>query len=387
MKFRLFIIVICQFFCTSVWFAGNAVIADIARELHLSEAFLPRITSAIQLGFISGCLVFAVFGIADRIKPSLVFFISALLAAFFNLAVSFNGLMANEILVLRFLSGFFLAGIYPVGMKIVADHFDNVLGRSLGFLVGALVLGTALPHLIKNISADLPWKIVLYTSSVLALIGGTLVLVLIPDGPYRKAATHFNFLSFAKNFHHKNFRSASFGYFGHMWELYTFWAFLPLLLATWNRSGGENLSVSFWSFMIIACGAPACVLSGILSRKYGVKNIASIALAISFLCCLVSPIFLSTGSPFILLLFLFIWGFTVIADSPLFSTLVASNAEPVSKGSAMTIVNCIGFAITIFSIELIAKALTTLDNRYVFMLLAVGPLTGLIAMLRNKELK
>jgi MFS family permease len=387
MKFRLFIIVICQFFCTSVWFAGNAVISDIAKELQLSGAFLASMTSAIQFGFITGCLVFAVFGIADRIKPSLVFFFSALLAAFFNLSVSLNGLSANEILVLRFFAGLFLAGIYPVGMKIVADHFDaGVLGRSLGFLVGALVLGTALPHLIKDLSTGLPWRFVIYTSSLLAVTGGLLVLLFIPDGPHRKPAAGFNLLAFTKSFHHRNFSSASFGYFGHMWELYTFWAFLPLILANWNSAHNGDLRISFWSFLVIAFGATACVLSGILSRKYGVKRIASIALFISFCCCLLSPFFLATASPLVLLFFLFIWGFTVIADSPLFSTMVASNAEPSSKGSAMTIVNCIGFAITIFSIEFTAKALRSFDNRYVFMLLSVGPLIGLVALIRNREL-
>jgi MFS family permease len=388
MKYRLLIIVISQFFCTSVWFAGNAVIGDIAKELRLSDTFLASMTSAIQSGFISGCLVFAVIGIADRIKPSLVFFFSALLAALFNLGISLNGLSANEILVLRFLAGFFLAGIYPVGMKIVADHFDaGVLGRSLGFLVGALVLGTALPHLIKDLSTGLPWKYVIYTSSLLALAGGILVLLLIPDGRYRKPATRFSLLGFAKSFHQKNFRTAAFGYFGHMWELYTFWAFLPLMLAGWNRLHNGDLNISFWSFLVIACGAAACVLSGILSRKFGVKRVASLALFISFSCCLLSPIFLAAASSFVLLVFLFVWGFTVIADSPLFSTMVASNAEPASKGSAMTIVNCIGFAITIVSIEFIAKALKTMDNSYVFMLLSIGPLFGLLALLRNRNLR
>src|SRR6187402_2001166 len=169
MRFVLPVIVVSQFFCTSLWFAGNSIIADITKDLNLSQHFLAHITSAIQFGFISGTLVFAIFTISDRFSPSLVFFISAILAALFNLGISINDIDSTEILVFRFLTGFFLAGIYPVGMKIASDYYQPGLGKSLGFLVGALVLGTAFPHLLKNITLNFDWRYVVYSTSALSI--------------------------------------------------------------------------------------------------------------------------------------------------------------------------------------------------------------------------
>lgn len=180
------IIVIAQFFCTSLWFAGNAIVADLATDFELNEAALGHITSAVQCGFIVGTLIYAALMITDRSSPSLVFFISAVLGAVSNLGILISRPELNSLLVFRFLTGFFLAGIYPVGMKIAADHFDKGLSKALGFLVGALVTGTAFPHLLKNLTTMLPWKTVLLITSGLSLWGGTLILLLVPNGPYLK---------------------------------------------------------------------------------------------------------------------------------------------------------------------------------------------------------
>jgi MFS family permease len=382
----LVILVVSQFFCTSLWFAGNAVISEIARDLHLDQHFLAHLTSAIQFGFITGSLVFAVFTISDRFSPSLVFFFSSILAALFNLGISINGIQPSEILLFRFLTGFFLAGIYPVGMKIASDHYQAGLGKSLGLLVGALVVGTAFPHLLKNPIVGFPWKYALYVTSILSVTGGLCVLLFIPNGPHRRSGQKIRLSAFLKGFRKKDFRAISLGYFGHMWELYTFWAFVPVMLSSYNdRYPETNLNVSLLSFIIIGCGALACVLSGALSQYYGVKKVAWLCLLSSCICCLASPLFLFSSSVIVFTGFLFIWGLVVIADSPLFSTLVAHSADDESRGTSLTIVTCIGFSITIISIQLLSFLSGKINAQYIYTLLAIGPIIGLIALFRNNK--
>ena len=382
MKWILPTIVVSQFCCTSLWFAGNAIIPDLVRDLNLAPSFLANLTSAVQFGFIIGTLVFAIFTISDRFSPSMIFFSCALIAALFNLAISREGIHSTELLALRFFTGFFLAGIYPVGMKIASDHYQKGLGKSLGFLVGALVLGTAFPHLLKNMTMDLPWKYVVYSTSILSVVGGFAMLLFAPNGPFRKKSQQLNLNAFLSGFKNKNFRSAAFGYFGHMWELYTFWAFLPVLLATYkDQHTNLEFSVPLLSFLIIASGGLACACSGILSQYFGAKKIATLSLFLSCLCCLCSPVFITGDSFFILLIFLLFWGLVVVADSPLFSTLVAQGAPEEARGTSLTIVNCIGFSITIISIQVMKMLAETISSRYTYMFLAIGPILGLIALL------
>lgn len=386
MKKVLPIIVISQFFCTSMWFAGNAIMPDIVKEFGLDAGYLAHITSAVQLGFITGTLVFAVLSIPDRFSPSLVFLISSTIAAIFNAAVTVGGIHIIELMSFRFLTGFFLAGIYPVGMKIAADYYHQGLGKSLGLLLGALVLGTSFPHLLRSLTTALPWKYVMYTTSTLSLLGGAAIYFLVPDGPHRKAGQQPKWSGFLNGFRNSTFRAAAFGYFGHMWELYAFWMFVPVILATYkNQHPHIDFDVSLLSFVLIASGAIACVVSGLLSLKLGVKKVATGALLISCICCLVSPFFLLNSSFILLLIFLFIWCMSVIADSPLFSTLVAQSAPAETKGASITIVISIGFAITIGSIQLINALITDHNAQYIYLLLAPGPILGLIALMKDKS--
>ncbi|RDY60217.1 MFS transporter [Flagellimonas nanhaiensis] len=382
-KHILLTIVIAQFFCTSLWFAGNGVLASLVEDLNINQS-LGNITAAVQFGFIIGTLLFAMLTITDRFSPSKVFLWCALLGALCNFVLVWQT-VGWTILASRFATGFFLAGIYPVGMKIASDYFDKGLGKSLGYLVGALVVGTALPHFLKWLTALFPWQYVIYTTSALASIGGFLMVMMVPDGPFRKSTQHLDLTACFSIFKKKDFRAAAFGYFGHMWELYTFWAFVPVLLSIYMEWHGIALfRISFWSFWIIAIGGLACVLGGYISQRYGVKYTAATALTLSGICCLLSPLALLFASPAIFLLFLLFWGMVVIADSPLFSTLVAQSAPPDVKGTALTIVNCIGFAITIVSLQVISALQDLIAPHLLFLILALGPLFGLLGLFRNR---
>ncbi len=379
-------IVIAQFCCTSLWFAGNGVMEDLIHTFNLPTYALGHLTSAVQLGFITGTLLFAIFTLTDRFSPSKVFLVSALLGALCNLGILWEGNSFTSIIVCRFLTGFFLAGIYPVGMKIAADHFDKGLGKSLSFLVGALVLGTALPHLLKGVSVALPWKGVILATSSLAVLGGFLIVGGVPDGPYRKASQQLQLTACFTIFREKTFRSAAFGYFGHMWELYTVWAFVPVMLVTYAEyHPSVTFSVALHSFAVIAIGGLACVLGGFISQKLGEKRTAGGALALSGSCCLLFPLMFVLPYPGWFVTFLLFWGMVVIADSPLFSTLVAKNAPATIKGTALTIVNCIGFAITIFSIQLVTYLQWVVSPKWLFLVLAVGPVFGLIALFQKND--
>jgi len=386
-KWILPVIVISQFCCTSLWFASNGVMTDLVKTFALKDSALGLLTSAVQFGFILGTLLSALLTIVDRFSPSKVFFMSAFLGALFNAGVVWGGNGLTTLLILRFFTGIFLAGIYPVGLKIAADYYEKGLEKSMGFLVGALVVGTAFPHFLNGVTDSLPWISVVLTTSFLAILGGLLMVFMIPDGPYRKSSQQVELSAFFNVFRNRDFRSAAIGYFGHMWELYAFWAFVPVILMTYNTIHPQSdLNIPLWSFFIIGIGGLACVLGGYLSQTKGTNQTAYTALLLSGICCIISPWMFSVEFESLFIAFLLIWGMTVVADSPLFSTLVAQNASNEFKGTALTIVNSIGFAITIISIQTISEIREEVDPTYLYVVLALGPILGLIAKGRKRRI-
>ncbi len=367
------LIVVSQFAGTSLWFAVNAVLPDIFG----STGSVGHITSVIQFGFIIGTLIFAVFSVADRFSASHVFFFSSIAAAVSNVALIWASADLIAVYSLRFMTGFFMAGIYPVGMKIAADWFEKGLGKALGYLVGALVLGTAFPNLLKSHFFKLDWKQLLIFTSAFATIGGSLILFFVGDGPYRKVANRFEPSEVFVIFRSRDFRAAAFGYFGHMWELYTFWSFVPALLLLYDNLHQTTSNIYLWAFVIIAIGSLSCVMGGYVSQKTGSSRVAFYALVASGLCCLISFCFPFMPS-WIFYAFMLVWGSTVIADSPQFSTLIAQTAPPEFKGTALTIVTSVGFAITIVSIQLLTYFFDNAENKFlIFLLLAPGPIAGI----------
>ncbi len=369
------VIVAAQFAGVAIWFAGNAVLPDLQRQWGFADAALGYVTSAVQLGFIAGTLVFAFLAIADRYSPRRVYLACSVAGALANLGAMAADGSLSALLATRFVTGFFLAGIYPVGMKIASGWYQKGLGHALGLLVGALVLGTAFPHLLKGLGQAWPWEAVVIGVSVLCALGGALMFAFVPDGPHLSRGTKFDPTALATVFRSRDFRASAFGYFGHMWELYAFWAFVPVALAA--RGAADN--VSLWAFAVIAAGFLGCAVGGRISLHAGSARVAVAQLGTSGACCLLSPLAFLAPTP-VYLAFLLVWGVTVVGDSPQFSALNAANAPRAFVGSALTIANCIGFAITIPAIELLNAASAWLPVQYLFLLLVPGPVFGLLAM-------
>jgi len=371
------VIVFAQFAGTSLWFASNAVMGDLQRQWQLPASALGTMTSAVQVGFIAGTLCFAWFAWADRFSPRLLFLVSALLGAAANLMLWLASGGLFSLLLCRFVTGFFLAGIYPVGMKIAVAWYRQGVGRAIGYLVGALVLGTAFPHLLRALGQSLPWPAVIAASSAVAATGGVVLYLLVPDGPHLPPGRRLQPGALRRVIRVADFRRASFAYFGHQWELYALWTFVPALLTAYAQSRGlAGFPVSLWSFLIIGSGAIGCVVGGIVSRSVGSLAVAFAQLTISGLCCLFVPLAFRL-SPGLFLTFLLVWGIAVVGDSPQYSALSARTAPPEQVGSALTLMNCLGFAITIGSIQLLAHLRLHLPLPDLLPILALGPLFGL----------
>ncbi|MBD3641352.1 MAG: MFS transporter [Marinobacter sp.] len=382
-RFPLPVIVVAQLFGTSLWFSINGVWLSLAAELGLTETDLGRLTLAVQAGFITGTLTIAVTGLADRFGASRIFALASLLGALANAVFV---LVANQSpldFAFRFVTGLCLAGIYPLGMKMVIAWTPKYSGAALAWLVGMLTLGTALPHLMRGATLGLPWEWPLLGASLLALAGGVLVFLL-GDGPHLPASSGpIPLRQGLAALRVPRFRAVAGGYFGHMWELYAFWTLVPLLAGReLDRLGqGEGL-VSWFAFAIIGVGGAGCVLGGRLSRSLGSEWVARRALTVSGALCLLYP-FLAPFSPVLLLVLLLIWGLSVVADSPQFSALAAGSAPKESVGSSLAVMNAVGFGLTLPAIWLTSGLWSEL-GAWVALLLVPGPVFGLWSLGRGK---
>ncbi len=372
----LLILVFAVFSGSSLWFSSNAILSQLSLAIPDASFGVSDITSAVQFGFIIGTLTFALCNIADRFPAGRVFLISSILGSLSNALIVFAPLDSNTLMLSRCLTGFFLAGIYPVGIKIAALWCQNDLGRALGHIVSALVVGTAFPHLINSLELSLNWQWVVISASSLAIIGGLLIGFAIPEKSTAKRTPHHEGKALWNIFKSNDFKASSSGYFGHMWELYTFWAFAPIILTVYAAQSNLDVNISQWSFLVIASGGLGCSVGGLLSLKFGSARIAFYQLAISGMCCLIFPFMLSSPIE-IFLTYLIIWGITVAGDSPQFSTLNAKTAPAEILGSAITLVICLGFTLTIVSLQVFEFVLATTELKIAVLLLALGPLYGL----------
>lgn len=379
----LYIIIFTQFACTSTWFAGNAILESLTKTLDLKIDGIGLVLSSVQLGFISGTLLFGLLMVADRFSPSKIFMLSALLTALANLTLILPNLGALGLIMARYGTGFFLAGIYPIGMKIAADYYQHGLGKALGFMVGALVLGTAFPFLLHGANWGHHPEYVIITTSLITVIGGVLMFLMVPNGPFRIASAKLKLGAAPSLFKNSNFKKAAFGYFGHMWELYAFWAFTPIVITWFSAKTANVISVSWWTGIIIAVGGVSCAVGGLLSKRFGSRNVALVALLLSGFFCFFSPLLFYLPHE-VFLLSLCLWGIAVTADSPQFSSLIATAVTPELKGTALTLSTCIGFTLTIVSIQLLEYLQHKIPINYLFVVLVIGPVIGVWQIIRFK---
>ena len=370
------IIVIAQLFGTSLWFSANGVGDQLIVAWGLDTGDLGNLTAAVQLGFIAGTLLFAISGSADRFHASRLFFVASLVGALANLGLAWVAFDLQSAMLFRFITGLALAGIYPVGMKLVVSWSPERRGEALAWLVGMLTLGTATPHLLNGVSIGVDWSWIVSLSSALAMIGALLVITL-GDGPHLPRATRLNWGGVLLAFRRPGFRAAALGYFGHMWELYAFWTLAPLFAASLFVESSAR-QISLLAFAIIGIGGIGCVLAGRWSRRIGSAPVAVAALALSGTFCLLYP-WLQWLPPAWLLALLLIWGIAVIADSAQYSALASHHAPTDSVASALAIMNSIGFGLSALAIPLASHYWASLGTQ-VSWLLVPGPLLGVIAM-------
>lgn len=378
------VIALAQLLGTSLWFSANGAMRDLQAVWQLNATGIGWLTNAVQAGFIVGTLISATTGLADRMSASKVFAVCGLAGALLNALFALCSSGLASAIVFRFGVGVALAGIYPLGMKLLVTWDPRRAAQTLALLVAMLTLGTASVHAIRALFPGVPWQAVVLASSGLAVIGAALVLAL-GEGPHaRRSGKRRAGLSagIGEVLRISEFRAAALGYFGHMWELYAFWTLTPLLV---QRAFAHDVSasasaglVAMWSFLIIAVGAAGCVLGGKLSLSVGSARTAALALTVSGFLCAVYPLSSSLGTAGQLALLL-VWGISVIADSPQFSALSVKACPADRIGGALTLQNSFGFFLSACSILWSTSAYHSLDARVAWLLLP-GPVIGLIAM-------
>lgn len=379
------VVSLAQFLGMTLWFSATAVTPLLVREFNIPPAQAAWLTMAVQAGFVAGTLVSAFANLADVFNARTLMFLGSLTGAVANAAV----IVAPgtwSVIALRFITGASLALVYPPAMKIAAGWFRDRRGFALGLLIGALTLGKAFPHLLTALFGD-NWHQPMLLASGLAVVGGVLVLAVVRDGPYVAATAPFDPHAIRKILASRGARLATFGYLGHMWELYAMWTWVAVFAsASLAASGVANATAagSVAAFLAIGSGAAGCAMAGYLADRLGKARIAMWAMLASAACAALTVVVFG-GSPFWLYALVMVWGFAVVADSAQFSALVSEHAPSDHIGTALTLQTCVGFLLTMVTIELLPRLAAATSWRWASLLLVPGPLLGAWAMARVRR--
>lgn len=381
----LLLLALAELLGMAVWFSASAVVPALTEAWRLGDSGRAWLTMSVQVGFVAGAFGSALLNLADRISPRILFAASSILAACATALISLAATGLWLALPLRFLTGMFLAGVYPVGMKIMATWTKEDRGLGIGLLVGAVTLGSASPHLVNAFGGIGDWRPVLYLSSALAAAGGFLAALFIKEGPYASGSPRFNWKYVGEILRERELVLANLGYLGHMWELYAMWAWIQLfLLSSFRQSGVGEVWASVWAFAVIAIGAAGSLLAGKLADRLGRTTLAMASLLISGTCALTVGL-LYGASPFLLVAVCLIWGVAIVADSAQFSAAVSELCRKEYTGTALTLQTSLGFLLTLVTIRLIPPLERRVGWQWAFAFLAIGPAIGIWAMYRLRR--
>jgi MFS family permease len=386
---QLLLICAVEVLAMGLWFSASSVVPQLSDEWHLSDAGATWLTTAVQIGFVAGALASAILNLPDRVSPTRLIGAAALAGAAANEAVALFAHGLALAIPLRFLTGMALAGVYPPGIKLMATWFRAGRGFAVGALVGALALGSGTPHLV-NAAPSLDWQAVLSVASMLAVVGAALAVSALREGPYAAAAAPFHPGYVRRLFGDRAQRLVCFGYFGHMWELYAMWTWVPAYAAASFAASGDRdpsrTSVELATFAAVGvAGLAGCILGGLVADVRGRAAVTIGSMAVSGTCCIAAAALYGLA-PAVVVVLMLVWGTAVIADSAQFSTALTEVADSEYVGTAVTAQTAIGFAITVVSIRLLPTVRDAVGWRYAFLFLAVGPALGIVAMARVRSL-